>query len=147
MSPGGALQPWNGSANNKAVFDCALLPPPGLFSMPGTLPGGRHRFVVILNNDLRVRCMIMDTSRSGIASTAQHYVTCQIEEVRFHMCHLAPGAPVPVPRNVLLSIHPLTVVKSALSSTGGSSTHTLSIPPSTGRLFVGVNLTTAGSIQ
>ena len=54
-------------------------------------------------------------------------------------------APVPVPRNVVLSIHPLTVVKSPLSSSSGSSTHTLSIPPSTDRLFVGVNLATAGS--
>ena len=61
------------------------------------------------------------------------------------MCHLVPDAPVPVPRNVVLSIHPLTVVKSALSSSSGSSTHTLSVPPSTDRLFVGVNLTTAGS--
>ena len=34
-------------------------------------------------------------------------------------------------------IHPLTVVKSGLSSSSGSSTHTLSVPPSTDRLFVG----------
>ena len=37
--PGGALQPWDGSSNTKTVFDCALLPPSGIFSMPGTLPG------------------------------------------------------------------------------------------------------------
>ena len=61
------------------------------------------------------------------------------------MCHLLPDAPVPVPRNVVLSIHPLTVVKSSVSASSGSSTHTLSVPPSTGRLFVGVNLATAGS--
>ena len=89
--------------------------------------------------------MIMDTSRSELIPTANHYVTCQIEEVRFHMCHIVPDAPIPVPRNVVLSIHPLTVVKSGLSSSSGSSTHTLSVPPSTDRLFVGVNLTTAGS--
>jgi len=143
--PGGALQPWNGSSNTKTVFDCALLPPSGIFSMPGTLPGGRHRFVITLNNDLRKRCMVMDNARSILASTDQHYVTCQIEEIRFHMCHLVPDAPVPVPRNVVLSIHPLTVVKSTLSATSGSSTHTLSVPPSTDRVFVGVNLATAGS--
>ena len=134
-APDGALQPWNGSSNTKTVSDCAFLPPSGLFSMPGMILGGRHRFVLTLNNDLRTRCMIMDTARSGIGSTAQHYVTCQIEEVRFHMCHLVPDDPVPVPRNVALSIHPLTVVKSSLSSTGGSSTRTLSIPPSTDRLY------------
>ena len=61
------------------------------------------------------------------------------------MCHLVPDAPVPVPRNVVLSIHPLTVVKSSLSATSGSSTHTLSVPPSTDRLFVAVNLATAGN--
>ena len=87
----------------------------------------------------------MDNARSILASTDQHYVTCQIEEIRFHMCHLVPDAPVPVPRNVVLSIHPLTVVKSTLSATSGSSTHTLSVPPSTDRVFVGVNLATAGS--
>ena len=145
VSPGGALQPWDGTNNTRTVFCCALLPPSGLFSMPGSLPGGRHRFVLTLNNDLRTRCMIMDASRSALISTAQHYVTCQIEEVRFHMCHIVPDAPIPVPRNVVLSIHPLTVVKSGLSSSSGSSTHTLSVPPSTDRLFVGVNLTTAGS--
>ena len=61
------------------------------------------------------------------------------------MCHLVPDAPIPVPRNVVLSIHPLTVVKSGLSSSSGLSTRTLSVPPSTGRLFVGVSLTAAGS--
>ena len=144
-APGGVLQPWDGSSNTKTVLDCGFLPPFGVFSMPGTIPGGRHRFVLALNNDLRTRCMIMDSARSGIGSTAQHYVTCQVEEVRFHMFHLAPDAPVPVPRNVVLSIHPLTVVKSSVSASSGSSTHTLSCPPSTDRLFVGVNLTTAGS--
>jgi len=94
-APGGALQPWDKSGNTKTVFDCVLLPPSGIFSIPGTLPGGRHRFVLTLNNDLRARYMIMDAARSDLASTAQHYVTCTIEEVRFHICHLAPGAPVP----------------------------------------------------
>ena len=61
------------------------------------------------------------------------------------MCHLVPDAPIPVPRNVVLSIHPLTVVKSFISSTAGSSTHTLSIPPSSDRVFVGLNLTAAGT--
>jgi hypothetical protein len=89
--------------------------------------------------------MIMDNERSILASTVEHYVTCQIEEIRFHMCHLVPDAPVPVPRNVVLSIHPLTVVKSTLSATSSSSTHTLSVPPSTDRVFVGVNLMSAGS--
>lgn len=145
IAPGGALQPWNTSGNTKSVFDCALLPPSGLFSMPGTIPGGRHRFVLTLNNDLRKRCIIMDSTRSALASSATNYTYCTIEEVRFHMCHLVPDAPVPVPRNVVLSIHPLTVVKSSLASTSGSSTHTLSVPPSTDRLFVGVNLATAGS--
>ena len=63
------------------------------------------------------------------------------------MTHLVPDAPVPVPRNCVLSIHPLTVVKSSLSSAGGSSTHTLSAPPSTDRIFIGVNLATAGSTR
>jgi hypothetical protein len=144
-NPGGALQPWDTSANTKTVFDCGFLAPSGVFSMPGTIPGGRHRFVLTLNNDLRTRCLIMDSARSILASTATNYVYCTIEEVRFHMCHLVPDAPVPIPRNVVLSIHPLTVVKSSLSSSSGSSTHTLSVPPSTDRLFVAVNLTTAGS--
>jgi len=146
IAPGGALQPWNKSSNTKTVFDCGFLPPSGVFSMPGTIPGGRHRFVLTLNNDLRKRCVIMDSARAALTSaTATNHVYCTIEEVRFHMCHLVPDAPVPIPRNVVLSIHPLTVVKSGLSATSGSSTHTLSVPPSTDRVFVGVNLTTAGS--
>ena len=144
-APGGALQPWNTSGNTKAAFDCGFLPPPGAFSMPGTIPGGRHRFVLSLNNDLRKRCMIMDPARSALTSPTTNYSYCAIEEARFHMFHLVPDAPVPVPRNVVLSIHPLTVVKSSVSASSGSSTHTLSNPPSTDRLFVGVNLTTAGS--
>jgi len=146
--PGGALQPWNGgngSTNTKTTFDCGFLPPSGVFSMPGTIPGGRHRFVLTLNNDLRTKAMIMDTDRSELTASTENYVYCEIEEVRFHMCHLVPDAPVPVPRNVVLSIHPLTVVKSSLSATSGSSTHTLSVPPSTDRLFVAVNLATAGN--
>ena len=143
--PGGPLQPWNGSSNTKTVFDCGFLPPSGVFSMPGTIPDGRHRFVLTLNDDLRKRCMLMDATRPALTSSTTNYVYCQIEEVRFHMCHLVPDAPVPVPRNVVLSIHPPTVVKSSLSSTGGSSTHTLSVPPSTDRLFVGVNVATAGT--
>jgi hypothetical protein len=87
----------------------------------------------------------MDSVRAAVTSSTTNYVYCTIEEVRFHMCHLVPDAPVPVPRNVVLSIHPLTVVKSSLSASSGSSTHTLSVPPSTDRLFVGVNLATAGS--
>ena len=72
--------------------------------------------------------------------------TAQIEEVRFHMCHLVPDAPVPVPRNVVLSIHPLTVVKSRLVGDRAVRAPTRSaVPPSTDRLFVGVNLATAGS--
>ena len=59
------------------------------------------------------------------------------------MCHLVPDGPIPVPRNVVLSIHPLTLVKSFISGTAGSSTHTLSVPPSTDRIFLGLNLTTA----
>ena len=145
VAPGGALQPWNKSGNTKTVFDCGFLAPSGVFSMPGTIPGGRHRFVLTLNNDLRKRCVIMDSTRAAVTSSTTNYVYCTIEEVRFHMCHLVPDAPVPIPRNVVLSIHPLTVVKSALSATSGSSTHTLSVPPSTDRVFVGVNLTTAGS--
>ena len=74
-----------------------------------------------------------------------NYVYCTIGEVKFMMCHLVPDSPIPVPRNVVLSIHPLTVVKSSLSSTSGASTHTLSVPPSTDRLFVAVNLATAGT--
>ena len=144
-APGGALQPWNTSGNTKTVYDCGFLPPPGVFSMPGTIPGGRHRFVLPLNNDLRKRCMLMDSARSALTSPTKNYTYCTIEEVRFHMCHLAPDAPVPVPRNVVLSIHPLTAVKSSVSASSGSSTHTLSIPPSTDRIFVGVNLATAGS--
>jgi hypothetical protein len=145
VAPGGALQPWNKSGNTTTVFDCGFLPPSGVFSMPGSLPGGRHRFVITLQNDLRTRCLIMDSVRAAVTSSATNYVYCTIEEVRFHMCHLVPDAPVPVPRNVVLSIHPLTVVKSSLSASSGSSTHTLSVPPSTDRLFVGVNLATAGS--
>ena len=114
-NPGGALQPWDTSANTKTVFDCGFLPPSGVFSMPGTIPGGRHRFVLSLNNDLRTRCLIMDSTRSALTSSTTNYAYCTIEEVRFHMCHLVPDAPVPVPRNVVLSIHPLTVVKSSLS--------------------------------
>lgn len=143
--PGGPLQPWNASSNARTVFDCGFLPPSGVFSMPGTIPGGRHRFVLTLNNDLRTKCLVMDATRSALASTATNYVYCTIEEVKFMMCHLVPDSPIPVPRNVVLSIHPLTVVKSSLSSTSGASTHTLSVPPSTDRLFVAVNLATAGT--
>ena len=135
IAPGGALQPWNKSGNTKTVFDCGFLPPSGVFSMPGSLPGGRHRFVLTLNNDLRKRCIIMDSTRAALTSAQTNYVHCTIEEVRFHMCHLVPDAPVPIPRNVVLSIHPLTVVKNGLSASSGSSTHTLSVPPSTDRAF------------
>jgi len=141
-SPGGAIQPWG---NDRTVFDCAFLPCSGIFAMPGSIPGGRHRFVLTLNSDLPNRCLTMRTDRSNKVSTETGVLYCEIEEVRFMMCHLVPDAPIPVPRNVVLSIHPLTVVKSFISGTAGSSTHTLSVPPSIDRIFVGLNLTTAGT--
>ena len=140
-APGGALRPWDG----RTVLDCGFQPCSGLFSMPGTIPGGRHRFMLTLNGDLARRCLVTDATRAALTGTAaQHALFVEISEVRFMMTHLVPDSPVPVPRNVVYSIHPLTVTKSSLPASSGSSTHTLSIPPSTDRIFVGVNLTTAG---
>ena len=67
--PGGPLQPWNGSSNSKTVFDCCLQPPTGVFTMPGTIPGGRHRFVLSLHNNLPIRCLVMDTDRAELTSS------------------------------------------------------------------------------
>ena len=96
---GGSLQPWNGSSNTKTVFDYGFLPPSGVFSIPGTIPSGRHRFVLTLNNDLRKRCTWSWTrhARSQLTSTTQIYFYCTIEEVRFMMFYLVSGAPVPDP--------------------------------------------------
>ena len=65
VSPSGALQPWDDDANTKTVFDCGFLPPSGVFSMPGQSRAVRHRFVLSLNNDLRTRCLIMDSVASS----------------------------------------------------------------------------------
>ena len=98
------------------------------------------------HSDLAKRCLVTDSARAALTSiAAEHALFVEISEVRFMMTHLAPDSPRPVPINVVYSTHPLTVAKSSLSATSGSSAHTLSIPPSTDRIFVGVNLTTAGA--
>ena len=138
--PGFALQPWNGGTT---VFDCAFVPPSGFFSMAGGLPGGRHRFVMTLNSNIRDRVLMMGAARAGLQ--AGDFVSLSIESITLHATHMIPDQPTPIPRNVVLSLHPLNVVMSQLPASTGSTTHTMSVPPSTDRIFVCANLQTAGS--
>ena len=139
-APGQALQPWNGGIT---VWDCAFVPPSGFFSMAGGLPGGRHRFVMTLNSGIRDRVLMMGAARAALI--AGDYVSLTIESITLHATHMIPDQPTPIPRNVVLSLHPMTVVMSQLPASTGNTTHTLSVPPSTDRLFVCVNLQSAGS--
>ena len=138
--PAGALQPWDGVAE---VFDCSWLPPSGFFNMPGSLPGGRHRFVLAHNANLLERCIVMGADRAALA--AGDYISVEIVSITLHATHMIPDIITPIPRNVVLSLHPLTIVMSQLSNTAGATTHTLSVPPSTDRLFVCANLQSAGT--
>ena len=121
--------------------------------MPGTIPGGRHRFVLTLNNDLSTRCLIMDATtrrerllrrRRKIFSTARLH---DRGSALYDMSSRArcTGACPSQRRSFYSSAHGGQIV--SVVSGGGSSTHTLSVPPSADRLFVGVNLATAGTTK
>ena len=72
-------------------------------------------------------------------------VNVSIESMTLHCTHMIPDQITPIPRTVVLSIHPLSVVMSGVNASVGSSTHMVSVPPSTDRLWVGLNLQTAGA--
>ncbi len=139
VPPGGSLQPWNGTT----VHDCAWAPPSGMWSMPGGLPGGRHRMTMVMNTGLRERILQMGAVRAALTTDA--FISVSIGSITLHATHMTPDQPIPVPRNVVLSLHPMTVVMSGVTTAVGNSTHTLSVPPSTDRLFVALNLQSAGS--
>ena len=138
--PGGALQPWDGLTK---VWDCAWVPPSGFFSMAGSLPGGRHRFVLTHSGALREHIMMMSPLRAALADG--QIVNVSIESITLHATHMIPDVVTPIPRNVVLSLHPLSVVMSQLPNSADATTRTLSVPPSTDRLFVCANLQTAGT--
>ena len=140
VPPMGSLQPWNGGTT---VFDCAFTTPSEFSSMPGGLPGGRHRWVLTLNSGLRERVLQMGSTRAGLS--AGNYVNVTIESITFMATHMIPDQMTPIPRNVVLSLHSLTVVMSQVPASTGNTTHTLSVPPSTYRIFVCMNLQSAGS--
>ena len=111
--------------------------------MPGGLPGGRHRMTMVMNTGLRERILQMGAVRAAL--TADAFISVSIESITLHATHMTPDQPIPVPQIVVLSLHPMTVVMSGVSTAVGNSTHTLSVPPSTDRLFVALNLQSAGS--
>ena len=111
--------------------------------MPGSLPGGRHRFVLAHNANLLQRVLVMGTARAALV--LGEYVSVSIVSITLHATHMTPDIITPIPRNVVLSLHPITIVMSQLSDTAGATTHTLSVPPSTDRLFVCANLQSAGT--
>ena len=140
VMPGGPLQPWNGTTK---TIDCAFVSPSGFMNLAGSVPGGRHRFVITLNNNLKERVLQMGDARAALI--AGSYISVSISEITLHAVLMVPDQKLPGPRQVVLSMHPLTVVMSQIGATSGNTTHTLSVPPSTDRLFVALNLQSAGS--
>ena len=88
--PGGALQPWNGSGNAKTVFDCALLLPPGLFSMPGTLPGGWWTSPVRSNSQQRSTEEVHDHGHGAIGPCFDGAKLCNLLDRGSVISHVPP---------------------------------------------------------
>ncbi len=68
-----------------------------------------------------------------------------LTSITLNVCHMVPDYIVKIPRQVVISIHPLSLVMSSVPPGSGASTHTLSVPPSTDRLFLAMNLATSGT--
>ncbi len=73
------------------------------------------------------------------------YLTVLLSSIVLNVCHMVPDFQVKIPRQVVLSIHPLSLVMSSVAAGAGSSTHTLSVPPSTDRIYLAMNLASSGT--
>ncbi len=140
IAPGGALQPWNGS---QMEFEAYFVPPTGLWASEAAIPGGRHRIALTLNQNPRSRVLQMGLAREQL--NAGSFVSVLLTSITLNACHMVPDYIVKIPRQVVISIHPLSLVMSSVAAGSGASTHTLSVPPSTNRLFLAMNLATSGT--
>ena len=95
-------------------------PPDRLWVSEAAIPVGRHRIALTLNQALRSRVL-------------------QIGQA------MVPDYIVKIPRQVVLSTHPLSLVMISVAAGAGSSTHTLSVPPSTDRIYLAMNLVSSGT--
>ncbi len=127
--PGGALQPWDGVT---LEHECCFVPPTGLWASEAAIPGGRHRIAITLNQALRARVLQMGQAREALVDGS--YITVLLSSIVLNVCHMCPNYQVKIPRQVVLSIHPLSLVMSSVAAGAGSSTHTLSVPLSTDRI-------------
>ena len=85
----------------------------------------------------------MEQTREALVNGA--YVSVLLSSVVLNVCHMVPDYIVKIPRQVVISIHPLSLVMSSVAAGSGSSTHTLSVPLRTDRLFLAMNLATSGT--
>ncbi len=85
----------------------------------------------------------MGQTREALVNGA--YVSVLLSSIVLNIVHMVPDYFVKIPRQVVISIHPLSLVMSSVAAGSGSSTLTLSVPPSTDRLFLAMNLASSGS--
>ena len=124
-------------------FEACFVPPTGLWASEAAIPGGRHRIALTLNQNIRSRVLQMGLAREALVGGA--YISVLISSITLNVCHMVPDYIVKIPRQVVISIHPLSLVMSSVAAGSGVSTHTLSVPPSTDRLFLAMNLATSGT--
>ncbi len=124
-------------------FEACFVPPTGLWASEAAIPGGRHRIALTLNQNLRSRVLQMGLAREQLINGS--YVSVLLSSITLNVCHMVPDFIVKIPRQSVLSIHPISLVMSSVAAGSGASTHTLSVPLSTDRLFVAMNLATSGT--
>ncbi len=73
------------------------------------------------------------------------YITVLLSSITLNVCHMVPDYQVKIPRQVVLSIHPMSLVMSSVAAGASSSTHTLNFLPSTDRIYLAMNLATSGT--
>jgi len=127
--PGGALQPWDGTTE---VFSCAYQPPGGIWKYGGSIPGMRQRIVLSLTNTLTKAVMAKSTATLPVV---------KLLGVKFYAAHVVPELPIAPPRNVVLSLPMMALVKQ--TANGSNQTLTFSVAPSTDKVYAAVNAATA----
>ncbi len=140
ISPGGALQPWDGET---LEHECCFVPPTGLWASESAIPGGRHRIALTLNQGLRARVLQMGQAREALIDGS--YITVLLNSIVLNVCHMVPDLQPIIPRQLALSIHPMSLVMSSVAVGARSSTNTLNVPPSTDRLYLAMNLASSGT--
>ena len=124
-------------------FEACFVPPTGLWASEAAIPGGRHRIALTLNQNLRSRVLQMGLARAALVNGS--YISVLLSSITLNITHMVPDFIVAIPRQVVISIHPLSLVMSSVAAGSGASTHTLSLPPSTDRLFLAMNFATGGT--